>query len=101
MKRAFCLGIFFSYLTWLYDPQLDTVSTAFKGFLCLKKDKIKSREEEPTTVSAKIASITEAKADTKASKEANISPIDKCLIGHFENSVSCMQMQMFEKLFTV
>lgn len=92
---------FFSYLTWLYDPQLDTVSTAPKSFLCLNKDKIKSREEEPTAASAEITSITEAKADTEASEEANISPIDKSLIGHFENPVSCMQMQMFEKLFTV
>lgn len=97
----FAWVFFFSYLTWLYDPQLDTVSTAFKSFLCLNKDKIKTREEKPTTVSAGIASVTEAKADTKASEEANISPIDKCLIGHFENPVSCMQMQMSEKLFTV
>lgn len=40
-------------------------------------------------------------ADTRSAEETNFSPIDKYLIGHFENLMSCMQMQMSEELFTV
>lgn len=49
----------------------------------------------------KLPLLQKGPADTPSAEEANIPSIDKCLIGRFENQMSCMQMQMLGRLFTV
>lgn len=101
MKSAHSLDFF------LQRPHPSPWSTAwhslcgFQEFSLNTKDRMRSTKEEHTTVSIETATPSERPGGHQVSRGTSISSIDKCLIGHFEDLVSCMQMQMFEGLFAV
>lgn len=102
LRSTHSLGIFLQSLNLIPWSRAWQSLHGFQEEFCLnKRDEIRSRKEEHTTVSAEVLPHQKGQADTGSAEETNISSIDKCLIGHFENLMSCMQMQMFEELFTV
>lgn len=92
---------FFSGLTQAPGPPLGTVSAAFKNFLWTRRTGWGLRRKSIQQYPLKLLPLQKGQADTRSAEETSISSIDKCLIGHFEDLMSCMQMQMFEGLFAV
>lgn len=93
---------FFSRLTQSPGPPLGTVSVAFKkNFLWTRRTRSDPQRKSIQQYQLKLLPLQKGQADTRSAEETNISSIDKCLIGHVEYLMSCMQMQMFEGLFTV